>query len=244
MQWCPDRGVPQNVIYEFHCVIHFRFVVCEEKTPNPFTLPRASRQPPPPPPPLTHSDTHIITRSIYLFGSANYISHYEGPENSAWCEQFNVICQIQSFITTTSSLSSFAWTSILALYLYLVIVKSKLGLAKRLMPLFHIVAWLLLLIITLPLLFKQKLGYSPYAASNWCFVKDYLPNNDPKYLCGKLNYEVILLVLVGGKAWEIATYVLVIVLYTAIKWHIHKEVGNQFIVYFLCDYLAHWTDWG
>ena len=57
MQWCPDRGIPQNVIYEFHCVIHFRFVVCEEKTPNPFTLPRASRQPP--------SHTHTLRYTHY-----------------------------------------------------------------------------------------------------------------------------------------------------------------------------------
>ena len=166
----------------------------------------------------------LFTAAGYIFGSANYIDHYGEEENTARCRQFNTLCQIQSFVTTTSSMSSFAWTSFLAIYLYLVIVRSNLRLANKLMPLFHVVAWLFPLFITLPLLITGKLGYSPYAASNWCFIKDYLPRDNIRYLCGRLNYEVILLVLVGGKGSEIATYVLVIVLYAAIKWHLHKQV--------------------
>ena len=175
----------------------------------------------------------LFTALGYVFGSTNYVHHYGDAENTHECMRFNTACQIQSFVTTTSSMCSFAWTSILAIYLYMVIVRAKISLANRLMPLFHVIAWAAPLLITLPLLITGKLGYSPYAASNWCFIKDSLPNDNTRYLCGHLNYEVMLLVLVGGKAWEIMTYVLVIVLYTAMKWHIHEVsfTFNYFLSY-------------
>ena len=166
----------------------------------------------------------LVTASGYLMGSVNYIYHYGNDENSPACLRFNTVCQIQSFITTTSSLCSFAWTSFLAVYLYLIIVRAKISRANRLIPLFHIVAWALPLCVTLPLLITGKLGYAPYAASNWCFIRNFLPQNDHKYLCGRFNREVALLILFGGKAWEILTYILVIIMYTTIKWHIYKEV--------------------
>ena len=167
----------------------------------------------------------LVTALGYLAGSANYIHHYGDAEDTERCRIFNAACQIQSFVTSTSSLCSFAWTLFLAVYLYLVIVRRKIVLANKLIPLFQVVAWAGPLLITLPLLITGKLGHSPYAASNWCFIKDYLPHDDRKYICGELNYEVMLLVLVGGKAWEIATYVLIIILYTAMKWHIHRGVS-------------------
>ena len=164
----------------------------------------------------------LVTALGYFAGSINYLLHYGKPEQ---CRVFDTTCQIQSFVTTTSSLCSFAWTLFLAVYLYLIIVRAKITLANKLIPLFHIVAWGVPLLITLPLLIMGKLGYSPYAVSNWCFIRDTLPHNDPKYLCGHLNNEELILALVGGKAWEITTYLLVIVLYAAIKWHIHKEAS-------------------
>ena len=165
----------------------------------------------------------LVTASGYVIGSANYIYQYKEDRNPYDpCNTFNTVCKIQSFLTTTSSMSSFAWTSILAFYLYLIIVKAKIRTAYRLMPLFHIIAWLLPLVITLPLLIEDKLGYSPFAASNWCFIGPRSVQN--KAPCGSLDYELFLLVLVGGKLWEIITYVLIIALYMAIKLHIYKEV--------------------
>ena len=178
----------------------------------------------------------LVTASGYVIGSANYIYEYRNwKDRNPYdpCNTFNTVCEIQSFLTTTSSMSSFAWTSILAVYLYLIIVKAKIRTAYRLMPLFHIIAWLLPLVITLPLLIKDRLGYAPFAASNWCFISARSVRN--KDLCGNLNYELFLLVLVGGKLWEIITYVLIIILYMAIKLHIYKEVnlvvqcGNNFV---------------
>ena len=166
----------------------------------------------------------LVTASGYIVGSANYIRHFREDGNTQQCATFNTVCQIQSFVTTTSSLCSFAWTSILAIYLYMVIVKTKIHLANKLIPLYHVIAWSLPLTITLPLLITGKLGYGRYAVSNWCFIKSALSQNDKSYFCGHLNYKTTLLVLFGGKLWELLTYAVIIVLYTAMKWHIHTEV--------------------
>ena len=167
----------------------------------------------------------LVTASGYVMGAANYISHFGKREGSEACKVFQTLCEIQSFLTSTSSLSSFVWTSVLAVYLYLVIVKSKFILAKKLLPLYHIAAWLLPLFITLPLLVAGKLGYSSFAASNWCFIADKMPHTNLKEQCGHFDWEIFLFVLVGGKAWEILTYILVVVLYIAIKWDIYKKVS-------------------
>lgn len=171
----------------------------------------------------------LATAIGYVIGSVNYIYFFGEKENTQPCNVYNTVCQIQSFVTTTSSLCSFAWTTILAAYLYMVIVKNKIRLANKLMPFYHVVAWLLPFVITLPLLIKDKLGYTPYAASNWCFIKHTLPNDDWKYACGRFNYEMACLVLLGGKAWEILTYLIVIVLYAAMKWHLYKEVSDHML---------------
>lgn len=128
---------------------------------------------------------------------------------------FTYLCQIQSFITTTSSLSSFFWTSSLAIYLYLSLVHSKLLLVRKLLPVFHVVSWVLPLLISIPLLATKCLGYSYYAVSTWCFI-DTTSNED------RSAGEKVLLVMLGGKFWEILTYVVVIVLYVLIKRHISK----------------------
>ena len=51
--------------------------------------------------------------------------------------------------------------------------------------------------------------YSPYAASNWCFVK-----HSPVHKSGQL--EEVILVLVAGKIWEILSYIVTIYVYVHI----------------------------
>lgn len=142
-------------------------------------------------------------------GSINYLTAY----NKKKCVIFDDVCTIQSFITSWSSISSFCWTVVLAFYLYLTLVHTKIFLANKLMPLFHVVNWGFPILICFPLLMVWKLGYSPYAASTWCYIR----------LVGNKGTAVAI-ILVAGKFWEILAYFLVIALYTAIKCHIRKQV--------------------
>ena len=159
----------------------------------------------------------FFTAFGYVVGSSNYLVHLKNDTDPASneCPVFRDICQLQSYVTTWSSMSSFFWTFALALYLYITIVRNRINLANRLIPWFHVVAWALPITICLPLLITGYLGFGPFAASTWCFIYDQQHGLTP----GK-----IVLILVAGKLWEILTYIAVIILYVAIKYHIWKEV--------------------
>jgi G protein-coupled receptor 157 len=156
----------------------------------------------------------FFTAFGYIIGSLNYSINYASTHQQG-CVIFTYFCQIQSFITSSSSLSSFFWTSSLAIYLYLSIVHNKVALVKKLFPFFHVVNWLVPIVICFPLLVTGYLGYSYLGVSTWCFIDD---------THFKFSSEGVLLVMVAGKFWEIVSYVVVIVLYFLIKRHISQQV--------------------
>lgn len=63
---------------------------------------------------LTISD--ILTAFGYIIGTVNFLTLDDDQRNVT-----DNMCIAQSFITTFSSLSSFAWTSIIAVHLYLLL---------------------------------------------------------------------------------------------------------------------------
>ena len=91
----------------------------------------------------------------------------------------------------------------------LVLVYQKGKLAARLIPLYNIIAWLGPLCIVGPMLVFGKLGYAPYVASNWCYIKD--SNADPL----TKKPDVILYILLGG-------YIVLLMLYIRIRWKFVK----------------------
>ena len=150
----------------------------------------------------------FVSAAGYIVGSANFITHFNQTEHER-CKVFNDICWAQATITSWSSLASFAWTIILAFYFYMVIVYNKRIVAAKLMPLYHVLAWILPLFIIVPLTALKKLGYAPYAASNWCYVKSSNSGNN-------LNLETTVFIFLAGKFWEISTYILSILIYAHI----------------------------
>ena len=158
----------------------------------------------------------FVSAAGYIVGSVNFLTHYNktGPKD---CQVFEDICEAQATFTSWFLLVSFLWTTILAFYFYLIIVYHQVQIAARLMPLYHIVAWGFPLFIVIPLVATSHLGYAPYAASNWCFVK----NPNIKYSL-KTNPTEIIIILFNGKLWEILTYVIVTVLFILISAHIAK----------------------
>ena len=86
---------------------------------------------------LTIAD--ILTAFGYILGTANFLRLDHDKRIST-----DPICEVQSFITTFSSLASFAWTSIIAVHLYLVIRKQKDFLGRRMIKiLYHFIGWVL-----------------------------------------------------------------------------------------------------
>ena len=167
----------------------------------------------------------FVTASGYLLGNVNFI-YYKGrlvEDEIAACYVFDAVCQIQAYITSWSSLSSFAWTAVLAGYLYSVLVKGDCITPSGHFALYHVFSWGAPMFVMLPLLCAGKLGYSLFAAGGWCFINSGDVSSSGT-VTHELSLEVIALILVGGKAVEVFTYVIVIVLYGTIQWNIRRKV--------------------
>lgn len=150
----------------------------------------------------------LISALGYIGGSVNFLVHFN-RSSTPECTIFNSVCEAQASITSWSSLVSFSWTLTLAFYFYLVIIYSRRNFASKLMPLYHVIAWIAPLFIIVPLAALKKLGYSHYAASNWCFVRQ-----SPVHKFGQLGEALI--VLLAGKFWEILSYIITIYVYVHI----------------------------
>ena len=148
----------------------------------------------------------------YIGGSINFLIFFN-ETSSDRCRVFDGLCRSQAFVTTWSSMSSFAWTTFLALYFYLILVYQRRPFRSKLQQVaLHTFSWVAPILIVVPLTGWDKLGLARYAASNWCFVK--APNKT--YSSSEQLTESILFVMVAGKFWEILTYIIVIFIYTHI----------------------------
>ena len=110
------------------------------------------------------------------------------------CHNFDTLCQMQAFVTMWALGCSFTWTSVLALHFFLVTVCTHSTWPHKLMPLYNIVAWLIPLSYTLPMLLLGKLGYTP--SDIWtCFVRPKL--SDPKIQLDTLEMATVVCVFLG-----------------------------------------------
>ena len=175
----------------------------------------------------------FVTAVGYIMGSVNSIDYRfkvdSGSVDTARaCIEFDEVCQIQSFISTWSSNSSFLWTLILAVFFYWTIVRGEIDRVMQLFPLYHVIAWLFPLLYVIPLLVTHKFGYSVVASGGWCFMRTsnnpYKENADDTDAYHSMSLETIGLLLAGGKLVEISTYFIVLVLYLRISYFIRKEV--------------------
>ena len=157
----------------------------------------------------------LFTASGYIVGSANHLQYdrndASNDNGSAACDTFARVCVVQSSITTWSSIASFWWTNILAFHLYITIVKDHVKLSGKLLPLYYFLAWATPTIVVMALLWTDQLGYSHVAVSTWCFIRQ--------------KDKEIILILLGGKLWEIITYLVILVLYSLTKLHVRREVS-------------------
>lgn len=177
----------------------------------------------------------FVTAAGYIVGTINFICYkfnvYSASGNTATaCIKFDEVCQVQSFISSWSSNSSFLWTLILAFFFYWTIVRGEIVRVTQLFPLYHVVAWLFPLLFMIPLLAMHKFGYSVVAAGGWCFMRSsnnpYQDHPGETSVDYSMSAETVGLFLAGGKFVEITTYVLVAILYFRIWYYIHKEVSS------------------
>ena len=118
----------------------------------------------------------FLLASSGIFGASIHLA-YGTKTNSADnmlsekdCYNYDTLCQIQAFVGIWMLGCSFTWTSVLAVHFFLVTVCTRSTWPQKLMPLYNIVAWLVTLAYTLPMLLLGKLGYS-HNLTWTCFMR-------------------------------------------------------------------------
>lgn len=118
------------------------------------------------------------------------------------------LCVTQSFFNSYSSIASFLWTVSIGLYLFLTLVLRDVALANKAVLPMHVVCWGCPAICIGTAAGLGKLGYDMTLTPGWCWLR---PG------AGRVW------VLVGGKAWEMFSYILTPLLYVLIKRAMARE---------------------
>ncbi|XP_028412588.1 G-protein coupled receptor 157-like [Dendronephthya gigantea] len=133
-----------------------------------------------------------------------------------WTVNSHMNCVAQSFVSTTAVMWSFFWTSSLAIYLYLVIVKKNQGLADKLMPYFHVINWGFPLTLVAASWNKLGQGYA-HDSGGWCWIDLIKMKKD----------EAIVWMLACGKFWEILSYFVDVILCFIVTRKLNAEVKER-----------------
>ena len=161
----------------------------------------------------------FFTASAYLAGSVNILVH-RNVYSERSCEVFQTICEIESYIVTCATMSSYLWTLILAVYFYLAITYNSTQVATRLMPVYHVVGWGLPVLVALPLLCAGQLGYAPFVTGIWCYLEV-----DSNFRTMLPFSEKDPLIAVVVQIPEFVFYVAIVVLFIAVRIKIYKQVS-------------------
>jgi len=126
-----------------------------------------------------------------------------------------VICKVQSFVSTSSAISSFLWTMSIAIYLYLVISKRH-TFALKMIPLFHMVSWGVPLMLVCFAMGFDALGVDNESGIvGWCWIAEMYYIQWPIF--SNLNYTNLFWKLVAGKGIELFTYIFTPIVYILSK---------------------------
>ena len=162
----------------------------------------------------------LMTAIGYFFGGIVYL-HYEVNDNGTAASEhmFQRLCTAQSFLTTVFPISSFLWTAHLAIYLFVAIVLRKVQVARRMILLFHIVAWGIPLAICIPAVAAGILGSAESRSSvSWCWIKlDTDVHNETDSEVRKTLAKFYGFEFLCGKIWEILTCIISFVLCITVK---------------------------
>nr|XP_022338965.1 G-protein coupled receptor 157-like isoform X1 [Crassostrea virginica] len=160
---------------------------------------------------------NIIQASGNLLGTVNYLTLK--PLDVSKPDRF---CVFQSFLTTFSSIASFNWSSMIAVHVFFCVVRKVQTIPKYVCFVYHVVGWLIPVVISVVVYDKGKLGRGTYnfeandekeynstiASGQWCWIKVNTKNVTSSDTC----YMIL-----AGKGWELATYLIAGVLYLLFK---------------------------
>ena len=133
-------------------------------------------------------------------------------------------CKIQGAFSVFLSLSQVFWTTSLAIYLYIAIVRESVERAKRMTRIFHVVNWTVPLALGIISFFTEAVGSTMSRTTvGWCWIA-YRPKMPSHWDCVEARALWMFLSL---KGWECLAYVVLPLLYILIKRHIDRQAVSS-----------------
>jgi len=164
----------------------------------------------------------------FIIGGINYIVHYKADYG---CEDFQKICATQSFLVIWSSNATYILTPILTFH-YLLTFSETFHWGRWLKrwlgwitagPAYVCAGCVLPLLLPIVLLMTNMLGFSPYAASTWCYI-----DFDNTRVIRLVELQgVVAAMLLGGWLWGVLSLLTTIVCYIAFWVTKHKIKVSQ-----------------
>ena len=185
---------------------------------------------------LAFSNLFLALGSI--IGSLNYLIYrYQSVQSRCefmrHCTAFVIICQLQAFVTWTSTLASFVWTTILAVFLYLALAQGSIAFFSHQYMWwgYYVMSLAVPLFVIAPIGGAGFLGYSPYANGGGCFITtayvrentSNVPNQTIIYQYNGISTGLLSLV----KGLEVLAYVVVTVLFSVTLWKMWKSRASS-----------------
>ena len=141
---------------------------------------------------------------------------YVATQNDTKIAAINALCRTQAFFAALFTYCSVLWTISLAGYLYCLILHHGTKIALYFLRFCYVFCYGMPLLVSLWLVAKNWLGYSPYESAGWCSLKD----KDPE------TGEVHLIVTIfGNDLWIYLTIVLIPILYLTVRLYISDQVS-------------------
>ena len=135
-------------------------------------------------------------------------------------------CAIEGYLWVVFTLGFVLWSTALSVHFYASLVKPHAIRPRTLLIVAHILCWGIPITMASIAMAKQALGnsrFDPYrAVIGWCWV-DAKARYPEHWSCEKTRFLWMMLTL---KAWEIASYVVIPILYIQVVRMIQKEVGG------------------
>ena len=171
----------------------------------------------------------LFTSVGYLAASCMYYYFYDhrGNLKDSHADSYYYFCSVQAFFTTYFPITSFFWTTYLAVYFVVTLVFRLYHWSWRLLVFFNLTAWGIPLTICIAAVSTGILGSGKNLASSnstlrsaedaagWCFVSSqFLNASSPEFDNQRIFY--LAMEAVCGKMWEVLAYLIVAACYVLI----------------------------
>lgn len=165
-----------------------------------------------------------ISLGDFLTAGTNVLSTWQ-PANGY---RTTPICIATATVNTIAVLSTFFWTTFLAIYLYLAICRQMESRTEiKVLFVFHLVGWGVPATIVFTALGLNKIGNTEdITSAGWCWIKH-----------SKHVWDMVLWMILAGKGWELLAYIAIVVFYAKVKVYISKQMKVSFeIKFYILDY--------